>query len=34
MFEALLTPEGSSDRTEYVLAKTADFPLASAARYG
>ena len=34
MFEALLTPEGSMDRPEYVLAKTAAFPQAFAARYG
>ena len=34
MFEALLTPEGSLDRPEYVLAKTAGFPQAFAARYG
>ena len=34
MFEALLTPEGTMDRPEYVLAKTAAFPQAFAARYG
>lgn len=34
MFEALLTPEGTMDRPEYVLAKTAAFPQAFAARHG
>ena len=34
MFEALLTPEGFMDRPEYVLAKTAAFPQAFAAKYG
>ena len=34
MFEALLTPEGSLDHPEYVLAKTAAFPRAFAERYG
>ncbi len=34
MFEALLTPEGSMDHPEYVLAKTAAFPQAFAEKYG
>ena len=34
MFEALFTPEGSMDRPEYVLAKTAEFPQAFADKYG
>lgn len=34
MFEALLTPEGSMDRPEYVLAKTAAFPQSFAEKYG
>ena len=34
MFEALFPPEGPVNRPEYVLAKTAEFPQAFAARYG
>ena len=34
MFEAMLTAEGGLDQPEYVLAKTAAFPQAFAARYG
>ena len=34
MFEALLTAEGADNRPEYVLAKTAEFPQAFAAKYG
>ena len=34
MFEAMLTAEGGMDQPEYVLAKTAAFPQAFAAKYG
>ena len=34
MFEALFPPEGPINRPDYVLAKTAEFPGAFAARYG
>ena len=34
MFEAMLTAEGGMDQPEYVLAKTAGFPQAFAAKYG
>ncbi len=34
MFEAMLTTEGGLDQPDYVLAKTAAFPQAFAARYG
>ena len=34
MFEALFPPEGAFDRPEYMLAKTAEFPQAFAAKYG